>query len=203
MAISLVTIDQYVTTNITPFLVLCLGLAVIFLLRPSSTLIVFGVVLTAYLLLIGTVQKEPAILLTNRVNGITFVVFGMYLRLFCGTRKNLFQAGDQKTAERTRRKNAELQRLAFLDTLTGLYNRRKWYEFAEEESLSICRYSTSSAGSSRTRSLQNQRRLRPSDRDKLQGNRRPVEAQTAPSITLSLGRRRVYRFASQHICRRG
>ncbi len=148
MAISLVTIDQYVTTNITPFLVLCLGLAVIFLLRPSSTLIVFGVVLTAYLLLIGTVQKEPAILLTNRVNGITFVVFGMYLSLILWntTRKNLFQEEEIKRQQKElEEKNAELQRLAFLDTLTGLYNRRKWYEFAWEESRSICRYSTSSS----------------------------------------------------------
>jgi len=148
MAISLVTIDQYVTTNITPFLVLCLGLAVIFLLRPLSTLIVFGFVLAAYLLLIGTVQKESAILLTNRVNGITFVVFGMYLSLILwnSTRKNLFQEEEIKRQQKElEEKNAELQRLAFLDTLTGLYNRRKWFEFAGEESRSICRYNTSSS----------------------------------------------------------
>lgn len=148
MAISLVTIDQHVTTNITPFLVLCLGLAVIFLLRPTSAFIIFSVVLTAYLLLIGIVQKEPAILLTNRVNGITFVVFGMYLSLILWntTRKNLFQEEEIKRQQKElEEKNAELQRLAFFDTLTGLYNRRKWFEFAEEESRLICRYNIRSS----------------------------------------------------------
>ncbi|MFZ2831505.1 MAG: GGDEF domain-containing protein [Mesotoga infera] len=148
MAISLVTIDQHVTTNITPFLVLCLGLAVIFLLRPTSAFIIFSVVLTAYLLLIGIVQKEPAILLTNRVNGITFIVFGMYLSLILWntTRKNLFQEEEIKRQQKElEEKNAELQRLAFFDTLTGLYNRRKWFEFAEEESRLICRYNIRSS----------------------------------------------------------
>ena len=105
MAISLVTIDQHVTTNITPFLVLCLGLAVIFLLRPTSAFIIFSVVLTAYLLLIGIVQKEPHTFdqqserYTSSYRNVPFTNSIEY-----NPKESLPGRRDQKTAERTRRK---------------------------------------------------------------------------------------------------
>ena len=145
MSILLVTIDQYVTTNITPFMVLCIGISIFFVLRPRVTFGVFVAIIAAYYLSIGIVQKEPNILLSNRVNGITFAAFGVCLSLILwnSNRKNLFQ---EREIERQRReleeKNSELERLAYLDTLTGLYNRRKWLDMVDEEVELICRYNT-------------------------------------------------------------
>lgn len=144
LAVSLVTVDQYVTTNITPFLVLCVGIGIFFLTRPAVTFAIYGIIMVFYYFSIAIVQREAAILLTNRVNGITFVAFGICVSLILwnGNRKNLIlQEELDRQQRKLEEKNIELERLAYLDTLTGLYNRRKWLELVQEQTQLIRRYS--------------------------------------------------------------
>lgn len=143
MLIALATIDQLVTTNITPFILLCIGLGAVFILRPMSAAIIFGIISVAFCVSIGILQDDRAIVLTNRINGIGFALFGMSLSFIIWNinRKNIEQEMEiERQQEELEEKNRELQRLAYLDALTGLYNRRKWLELVEEEEKLICRY---------------------------------------------------------------
>jgi serine phosphatase RsbU (regulator of sigma subunit) len=79
LGILLVAYDQYVTTNITPFLVVCMALGFLPVIRPSLSLIVFAASYAAFYFAIALVQEDPAILLTNRVNGLTFAAIGFVL----------------------------------------------------------------------------------------------------------------------------
>lgn len=81
LGIALVAYDQYVTTNITPFLVVCMALGFLPVLRPAVSGAVFGASYVVFHYAIALVQEDPAIVLTNRVNGTTFTVIGFVLSL--------------------------------------------------------------------------------------------------------------------------
>lgn len=122
VGIALVTIDQYVTTNITPLITICTIMGVLILKRPLITIFVYAVTYFVYYLTIGLYQTDSAILLSNRVNGITSVCIGLGISLIMWYtyRQNILQ---NRLIEKQK---AELEKLAFYDSLTGLYNRRKW-----------------------------------------------------------------------------
>ncbi len=125
----LVSLDQIVTTSITPFLVICIILSMIFIVRPLIQTILFALSYGLYSLLIGIYQTDPAVLLSNRVNGLTAVAIGIVLSIFIwrNTTKNLqqqhFIAKQQQELESM---NNQLALLAAYDSLTGLYNRREF-----------------------------------------------------------------------------
>lgn len=79
LAIALVTIDQYVTQSITPFLVLCLGISLIFLLRPLIAIPLFSLIYPIYYYSIGITQSNPAVLASNRVNGVSTILISTVL----------------------------------------------------------------------------------------------------------------------------
>lgn len=129
VGIALVTIDQYVTTNITPFLVICTIMGVFILKRPVAAI---GIYLSLYLVFyktIGFYQTKSAILITNRVNGIAFVSIGICISviMWYAYRKNILQNIKIKEQQ------IELEKFAYYDTLTCLYNRRKWMSILIEE----------------------------------------------------------------------
>jgi two-component system sensor histidine kinase/response regulator len=75
----IVSIDQLVTTAITPFLVICILLSVVLLVRPLFSGIFF---ISGYVLfynLIALNQYNHDILLSNRANGLTSVGIGFLL----------------------------------------------------------------------------------------------------------------------------
>jgi len=81
LGIALVAYDQYVTTNITPFLVVCMALGFLPVIRPAVSFAVFAGSYTIFHYAIALVQPDAAIVLTNRVNGTTFTVIGFVLSL--------------------------------------------------------------------------------------------------------------------------
>lgn len=93
MGILLVAYDQYVTTNITPFLVVCMAVGFLPLLRPVIALTTFGVSYLIFHFAIALFQGNDAILLTNRVNGLTFAAIGFVLSviLWLQFRRNILQ----------------------------------------------------------------------------------------------------------------
>lgn len=129
VGIALVTVDQYVTTNITPFLVICTIMGIFILKRPAAAM---GIYISVYLVFyktIGFYQTKPAILTINRVNGITFVSIGICISIIMwySYRRNILQNVKIKEQQ------IELEKLAYYDTLTGLYNRRKWMSILIDE----------------------------------------------------------------------
>lgn len=128
VGIALVSLDQLVTTAITPLLVICIFIAMLFTIRPMASVSLFLGTYVVYYFTIGLYQPDQAILLSNRVNGLTAVLMGMFLALVIwrNTTRDFLQkqfiAKQQKELEE---KNNELALLAAVDGLTGLLNRRE------------------------------------------------------------------------------
>lgn len=79
--VSLAVIDQYVTSAITPFLVMCILIPMTLLIRPLLSLSLYIVSYVLFYTLLPLTQTNPDILLSNRVNGATFIGIGMFLSL--------------------------------------------------------------------------------------------------------------------------
>ncbi len=80
-SIAIVIFDQIVTASITPYLIICIATAIIFILEPKYAAALFtGSFLVLYFGLSLT-QTDPSILLSNRANGLTAAIFGFVLSL--------------------------------------------------------------------------------------------------------------------------
>ena len=126
--IALVSLDQLVTTAITPFLVICIIIALLYTIRPIVSIPLFLTTYLAYYFSIGLYQPNPAILLSNRVNGLSAIAIGAFLTLTIwrgNTRDILQKEFIAKQQQELEEKNNELALLAAVDGLTGLLNRRE------------------------------------------------------------------------------
>lgn len=126
--IALVSLDQLVTNAITPFLIICVIITMLFSMRPILSISLLLATYLGYFFSIDIFQKNPAIVLSNRVNGLSAVAIGLFLALsiWRNTTRDFqqkqFIARQQKELEE---KNNELALLAAVDGLTGLLNRRE------------------------------------------------------------------------------
>lgn len=62
VGIAIAAVDQYVTTNITPFLLVCTIMGTLLLLRPLVSVVIYLTAFLLYAYTIGLIQIEPAIL---------------------------------------------------------------------------------------------------------------------------------------------
>ncbi len=120
--VAITYIDQLVTSNITPFLVVCFITATIFLLRPFDAILLFLLSFAAFFVLMGFTPQPQSVVLSNRVNGITAAGIGITLSIIMWRyfRINLMQKWHIHSQQQ------ELEKLAFFDHLTGLPNRRNF-----------------------------------------------------------------------------
>jgi len=147
LGISLATADQRVTNNITPFLVACVAVGALFHLRPPVALTIFALAALDFSLSLGLTQDDPALLLSNRINGITTCILGFgisyaFWRSFLQRRIQRVRIESQ--AEELARVNGELAEMAFHDPLTGLPNRRHLDERVRTEAAAARRRGTTS-----------------------------------------------------------
>ena len=138
-----VAIDQLVTVNITPFLVACTIVGAILLVRPLFAVLAYSGAFAAFYFTIGLTQTDPAVLLSNKLNGLTAIGIGICLSIVLWTTNvsNILQKrfiADQQ--EELTRKNRELEYLVFHDPMTHLYNRRRFEELLRNEIAVIRRY---------------------------------------------------------------
>lgn len=122
-------VDQWVTPSITPVLVGCLGIGLVFLIRPVLALALFGVAGGVIAWALGLTQHDPAMLLSNRVNTLTGVMMGAALAILLwhkSAANTLLRRELQASNLTLERQQTELQRLVTLDPLTGLINRREF-----------------------------------------------------------------------------
>ncbi|AEV30110.1 diguanylate cyclase (GGDEF) domain-containing protein [Sphaerochaeta pleomorpha str. Grapes] len=125
--IYLVTLDQIVTASITPFLVACIIISLMFQLRPILAIAIFSFGYLLFSSLIGIYQLNPSVVLSNRVNALTAVGIGSLLSFMVW--KNAVRNNTQmnyifQQQEELGRINKRLAILASSDGLTGLQNRR-------------------------------------------------------------------------------
>lgn len=134
--IGITAIDQLVRNEMTPFLMACVICASLFLIPPGRALILYPAAYGLFYYAMGRAQPDPIILFSNWVNGITAtgIALGLSLILWNGFLRELHhQQQIAQHEEEIRRKNAELERLASIDPLTGLMNRRSFQEAVQRE----------------------------------------------------------------------
>lgn len=131
-------IDQLVTSNITPLLIGCTLVALVFLHRPLSALWLFSLTLALFLFGIQQTQSAPDVLLSNQVNGLSSCAIGLLLAWLQW--RNFIQINTQKQrlqaqAKLLEEQNYTLSYLAEHDPLSGLLNRRAFNHIVERELL--------------------------------------------------------------------
>lgn len=136
ISVFMVAVDQWVSPNVTPYILACTlgGLAVY--LRPTVSAAIYAVVYAAYFVAIGITQNNPELLLSNRLNGFGATVMGWALSVLLW--RNFVTIALQqgqlvKVNADLQSKQRDLERLTRLDGLTGLYNRNTFVELTRLE----------------------------------------------------------------------
>ncbi|MGI6225627.1 MAG: GGDEF domain-containing protein [Peptococcales bacterium] len=118
--IAIVTLDQLVTSNITPFLLICIICGTVFLIRPLLSFILYVTSYVAYYNLLALTISNQQVLLSNRVNGITAIGIGFLLSLIMW-HYNYTNITQKRCIEIQQK---QLEQMAYYDPLTDLPNRR-------------------------------------------------------------------------------
>lgn len=132
------SLDQLVTSNINPLLVGCTLVALVFLHRPLPALLVFATTLGLFLWGIGQTQSDPALLLSNRVNGLSICAIALALAWLQWHNFVQIQTQQQRLEAQQQLLEQQNERLSYLaehDPLTGLLNRRAFGEIVAHELL--------------------------------------------------------------------
>lgn len=135
-AIAVVAIDQWITPNITPFLVSCFLLGVVFHLRPLPSAVLYLLAFIGFYVSMGLTQGNPEMLLSNRLNGITLGLLGWVLMVVMWrnfTTITLQQAQLVAVNLSLHERQAELEHLSQQDGLTGLFNRHTFVQLTGQE----------------------------------------------------------------------
>ena len=121
-----VAVDQWVTPNITPFLIACAVVGVTLLQRPLVAAVLFALAAAVLMGALAQTQADPTLLLSNQVNGFTAAVLAWALATLTWrkTARNLLLQRQLtlRQAEMEGQQQA-LVRLATRDGLTALFNR--------------------------------------------------------------------------------
>lgn len=131
-------VDQWVTPNISPFILSTLAVCAIIRLSPRTALWVYSLNYAVFHVGLGYTQSSPSLLLSNRIGGlaataVSVALAGMLWRNFATIRtqqRELARANAELQA-----RQEELQHLSRFDALTGLNNRKTVVEAAEAELL--------------------------------------------------------------------
>ncbi|MDD5332723.1 MAG: GGDEF domain-containing protein [Rhodoferax sp.] len=135
-AVVIVTIDQWVTPNVTPFLISCLLIGVVFYSRPLRSALLYLLAFVSYFYALSLTQGNPEQLFSNRLNGITACLLGWALtvlmwRHFTTITRQQWQLAEVNAALQDRQ--TELEHLSSRDGLTGLFNRHTFVALTEQE----------------------------------------------------------------------
>lgn len=139
--IIITTIDQLITTNITPFIVVCIVTGGVFLLRPVVSVFVFLSSYIIYYHAIAYTITDEQILLSNRVNGITVITIGLIISIMFWHYNYINIVQRRRIAAQ----QEQLEQMAYYDPLTNIYNRHFFNIMIEKEYSSIMRHNHEAA----------------------------------------------------------
>jgi len=135
-AILVVSIDQVVTPNITPFYVACVLISLVVYLRPMLAAGVYSSAMLLFIFLIGWFPTDPTQMMLNQLNGFAICVLAWGLSLAHWRKFTMVRLQHEqleKLQSELQHKHKELERLTRLDGLTGLYNRNTFVELTRRE----------------------------------------------------------------------
>lgn len=141
--IALSVADQWVGSNTTNYVMVCMLVAMLALLRPMASLILFTLAYTLLYLALGHTQTNPAMLDMARSHSFSGTVLSLAAAIVLW-RQYVIAALLRRALTRTNasleQQQKELAYLATHDTLTGLHNRRAFWQEAEHELSRAVRY---------------------------------------------------------------
>lgn len=126
---AIVSMDQLVTTNVTPFMIACFIAGSLLRVRPQIAAATFTAVLCPYLRGIAVYATDPRTVASNRVNGITMLVIAAALNLALWQNHRTRVMHERQIEAQQR----QLEALAYQDPLTGIFNRRFLEQLIEKE----------------------------------------------------------------------
>lgn len=135
-SIAVVAIDQWITPNITPFLIVCMIAGFAIYLRPLVAAGLYAAAYVSYFFAMELTQANPAWLLSNRLNGAAACVLGWALSVLLWRKFTTITLQQQQLENANtdlQEKQRELERLTRLDGLTGLFNRNTFVELTKKE----------------------------------------------------------------------
>ena len=139
--VAIVAVDQLVTTNITPFVIVTLAFGGAFFVRPKDSVIIYGAVYSVFYFILSTLDLPANIVSTNRVNGFTVIIIGLAIAII--NWQNHYNDFFQKKEIAKQRK--QLEDLAYYDPLTAIPNRRLLDIEVKKEIENIKRYNIHSS----------------------------------------------------------
>lgn len=134
-AVALTVMDQAISRSISPFVNAVVGIAIVFLLRPRSALVILVAGWCALARALGLTTEDRALLTTNRMNAASACVLALLVSVLLWRRFAQAELLQRALAESNRQlelQRAELEKLATRDPLTGLLNRREFVRQAEQ-----------------------------------------------------------------------
>ena len=141
--VAFTAIDQWVTPNISPFLLGCAFIGLLLLMPPRMAMVLFMAGYACFYFGLGLTQPDPVQLLTNRVSGLFAAVLGLVLSMVLWRNNTVYvllRRELQKRNEDLVRQQEDLLWLAKRDALTGLFNRGELLRLAEAELLRARRH---------------------------------------------------------------
>lgn len=132
----LAVVDQWITPNISPYLLGCMFVSLLLLLAPATSAWVFAIAYALLFVGLGLTQTDALLLLSNRVNGLGAAVLGLLLSIGkwrSNARYLLLQRELSMRNATLEKQQDDLVWLATRDALTSLYNRREFMRLAELE----------------------------------------------------------------------
>ena len=143
--IAFTMIDQWVTPNISPFLLGCAFISLLLLMPPPMAIGLFLAGYACFYVGLGITQQDPAQLLTNRVSGLFAAVLGLVLSLVLWQKNTVYVLLQRELKSRNAAlllQQEELVWLAKRDALTGLFNRGEFLRLAQAELMRAQRHRT-------------------------------------------------------------
>jgi diguanylate cyclase (GGDEF)-like protein len=140
------TFDQWITPNMTPFVIGAMSIGLVVHLRPTTAGWLFVLAYALFYVAIGSTQVNAQQLLSNRINGFAAAGLGWALSLILWRKFTtivLQQLQLENANAELQLKQRELQRMTRLDGLTGLYNRSTFVDLARQELARAQRQSSS------------------------------------------------------------
>jgi diguanylate cyclase len=135
-SIGVVSIDQWVTPSITPFLITCMVASLVLYLRPLPAVWLYVVAFVGAYVALGWTQHNAEQLVSNRLNSFAACCIGWALSVVLWrkfTTITLQQRQLEKVNAELQHKQRELERLTRQDGLTGLFNRNTFTELSRSE----------------------------------------------------------------------
>lgn len=134
--IALASIDQLVTTSITPYILVNLTVGAFLLIRPIISLFYYISSFTIFYFLIALNNLPSDMLLSSRINGIAAAILGFLLTIILWRHNQINITQRKYIIEQSlelEEANRKLEKMAFFDSLTGLPNRQYFDQVLQKE----------------------------------------------------------------------